>query len=250
MAGVVATGWTDTAKQELAQGIHDFTPSIATANNVTMTSGNFTLTAINAADIGKFRVGCTVSGTSVASGSVVASIDSATQVTVSKAATGSTSNTVTIGGDTFAILLVKAAASLSQDFDRDQTNVGTPGTGAASLTNVGTDEVANGSGYTSGGQAVAMETGAPKLTAASGAYWNLSTNPNWTTATFTSRGAVVYSTRAKQGHSNGITANASGSALNKALACFNFTTDQSVSNGTFTLTMPTSSFAAAMFAIG
>src|SRR5437868_6120570 len=50
--------------------------------------------------------------------------------------------------NTFKMLLIKV--SPSGTYDKTLTNVGTPGSGAPSTSNVGTDEV-TGTGYTSGG---------------------------------------------------------------------------------------------------
>jgi hypothetical protein len=85
-------------------------------------------------------VGMAVTGPNITAGSVIAPVDSPTQVTMSKPATGgSSASIINFTADVFKILLIKAAPS--RTFDGSQTNIGTPGSGAPSATNVGTDEV-------------------------------------------------------------------------------------------------------------
>jgi hypothetical protein len=72
-----------TAKQEFMSAGHCFN---ATVTATCTTATTFVLTSISS--IIGIAVGMAVSGTNIAAGSVVASIDSATQVTLSKATTG------------------------------------------------------------------------------------------------------------------------------------------------------------------
>lgn len=59
--------------------------------------------------------------------------------------------------DTYKLLLIKAGHAGT--YSHATTNVGTPGSGTPSISNVGTDE-ASGTGYTSGG----ITLGAPSIT--------------------------------------------------------------------------------------
>ena len=104
--------------------------------------------------------------------------------------------------DTIKIALFTSSASLGA------------GTTAYSTSN----EVANGNGYATGGVTLANTTVATSSTTA---YFD-SDNPQWTSATFTANGALIY--------------NPSNS--NKAIAVLAFGADYSVSGGTFTIEFP------------
>jgi hypothetical protein len=81
-----------------------------------------------------------------------------------------------------------------------------------------TNEVANGSGYTTGGQAL---VGYTSTTALDVAYLDWTTDPSWPTSTFTARGALIYNTSGSQ-----------------AIAVLDFGADYTATNGTFTVTLP------------
>jgi hypothetical protein len=209
-------------KSELLQAAHSF---LATLSGVSATGVNtqFTLTSI--ASTAGIVVGMAVTGTNVAAGAVVASVDSATQVTLSKAHTGAVSS-VTFTADVFKMLLIKA--SPVRTFDATQTNVGTPGTSAASATNVGTDET-SGTGYTSGGTAL---TNVSPTVSGTTALLNFSPNPSWTSASFSATAAVIYNTTTRLG--------AAAAPLNgRSVSVHDFAGTQTVSSGTFTVVMPT-----------
>lgn len=228
---MATTAFPSSAKQEMMQATHCLNATITgTASGV---NGAFTLTGL--ASTANIIVGMAASGTNVAAGAVVASIDSASQVTLSKAHTGTiTTATITFTADAFKMTLIKA--SPVRTFDGTQTNVGTPGTGASSVTNLGTDEVAAGGGYTSDGLALTNVT--PTLSGTV-AVTSFSPNPSWTSATFSTTGALIANKSVRQGHANGITANASGSAINRCVGVFDFGGTQTVAAGTFTPVMPT-----------
>jgi hypothetical protein len=186
----------------------------------------FTLTGLSTtAGLG---VGMAASGTNVAANAVVASVDSASQVTLSKAHTGSV-NSVTFTGDVFKILLING--SPVRTFDHTQTNVGTPGTGSSSTSNVGTDEV-SGSGYTTGG--FTLTNVGPSLPGnpATTATVTFSPNPSWTTALFSASAAIIYNTSTRLG--------AGAAPLNgRSISVHDFGGAQTVTNGTFTILLPT-----------
>jgi hypothetical protein len=179
---MATTAFCNSAKVELLQGGHCL---FATQTGLTGAgvNGAFTLTGLSST--AAVAVGMAASGTNIASGAIVASIDSASQVTVSKAHTGTVTNGISFTGDVLKMLLIKVAPSTT--FAGTQTNVGTPGTGASSVTNVGTDET-SGTGYTSGGTTLTNVT--PTLSSTT-AITNFSPNPNWTTASFSATAAII-----------------------------------------------------------
>lgn len=132
-------------------------------------------------------------------------------------------------GDTFKMLLLKATASGSGTYNSQTTNVGTPGSSAPSTSNVGTDENA-GTGYTSNGFTMTPNADPGLDTTNHVAYIDWTTDPNWTSSTITSIGAVLYNS----------------TASNKSVAVFSFTTDQSSSNGTFTVQLPAPAYNTAL----
>lgn len=105
--------------------------------------------------------------------------------------------------DTFKIALYTSSATLDAS------------TTAYSATN----EVASGGGYTTGGNTLASAT-----TTSSGttAYVDFA-DSSWTSATFTSRGALIYNS----------------TQSNKSVVVLDFGSDKSVSAGTFTIVFPT-----------
>jgi hypothetical protein len=220
---MAVTGICDSFKVELMQGGHCFN---ATLSGISATGVNtqFTLTSITST--AGIAVGMAVTGTNVAAGAVVASVDSATQVTLSKAHTGAVS-TATFTADAFKILLIKT--SPTRTFDHTQTNVGTPGTGSPTATNVGTDE-ASGTGYTSGGQALASNV-TPALSSTT-ATTSWSANPSWTTATISTTAAIIYNNSTRLG--------AAATPLNgRSVSVHDLGGTQTVTGGTLTLVMPT-----------
>lgn len=222
---MATTGMCDSFKVELLCGAHNF---LATQSGVSATglNGAFTLTAL-ASTAGLAR-GMAATGTNVASGAVIASVDSASQVTLSKAHTGAVSS-VTFTADVMKVLLIKA--SPARTFDHTQTNVGTPGSGSPTTANVGTDE-ASGTGYTSGGLALTNVSpslpGSPSTTATA----SFSPNPSWTSATITATAALIYNSNAGLGA-------AATPIVGRSVSVHDFGGSVSVVSGTLTLVMPT-----------
>jgi len=222
---MATSGVCDSWKKEVMQGGHCFNATVTTngdthtdfiIDNITSTAG--------------LAVGMAVSGTGVAADTVIASVDSATQVTVSKATTATAAGvSMTYTGDVFKILLIKATPG--RTFDHTQTNVGTPGTGAPNAANVGTDEV-SGTGYTTGG--VTLTNVSPSLpgSPSTTATVSFSPNPSWTSATFSTTAAIIYNTSTRLG--------AASAPLNgRTVAVYDFGGTQQVTSGTLTLVMPT-----------
>ena len=161
---------------------------------------------------------------------------SQTALDLNIATTGAPS-AVTFTGDIFKILLIKVTPGGT--YTGTQTNVRTPGTGAPTVTNVGTDEVTNsgGAAYVSGGFALTNISPAAGSTAG---FWSFSVNPSWTSASFSTTGANIYNTSVRLGTAaNGITANAAGSAINRVISYHDFAGVQTVTAGTFTILLPT-----------
>ena len=162
---MATTGICNSFKVEVLMGGHCFAATQSGLAGAGV-SAAFTLTGL--ATVAGLSVGMAASGTNVAAGAVIASIDSTSQVTVSKAHTGTvTSGTIAFTGDVFKIALVKVAPSLT--YSATQTNIGTPGSGTPSTSNLGTDE-ASGTGYTSGGLALTNVTPALSSTTAAIVY--------------------------------------------------------------------------------
>lgn len=223
---MATSGVCDSWKVEVMSGGHCFNTTVSTSAS---THTNFTLDGISST--AGIAVGMAISdgAVSIPASTVVASVDSASQVTMSKAATGSTTNTTSFTGDVFKILLIKSTPT--HTFDHTQTNVGTPGSGSPTTSNVGTDEV-SGTGYTTGG--VTLGNVGPSLpgSPATTATISFSPNPSWTSATFSTTAAIIYNSSTRLG--------AAATPLGgRTVAIFDFGGTQSVSSGTLTLIMPT-----------
>lgn len=93
-----------------------------------------------------------------------------------------------------------------------------------------TNEVPNGSGYTTGG---ATLTGFTAGSSGTTAWIDFTTDPSWTTATITARGALIYNS----------------SVSNKAIAVLDFGADKTSTSGTFTVTFPTADASNALIRI-
>lgn len=110
-------------------------------------------------------------------------------------------------GDTFKLALYKAAAS-----------IGTHGAADTAYSSMGSDELASGSGYTTGGTTLTSVTPTTSGTTALCDFADVS----WSSATFTTSGGMIYNS----------------SKSNKAVSNHNFGGDQTVASGTFTVVFP------------
>lgn len=129
-----------------------------------------------------------------------------------------THNFAASGGNTFKIALFKAAASVAGTWNATATNYGA-GSGGPTTANMGTDELATGSGYTAAGVTL---TNVDPSTSGTTALTNFTPNPSWTSATFTTSGCMIYNS----------------TASGKCVAVYSFGGDQTVTSGTFTVQMP------------
>lgn len=102
---------------------------------------------------------------------------------------------------------------------------GTYGAATTNYSNLtgNSDEVASGSGYTTGGFAWTAAQNITPATSGTGAYWSWSVNPSWTSASFSTTGCIGYNS----------------SASNKAVYVGSFGGTQTVTSGTLTLLLPT-----------
>lgn len=126
-----------------------------------------------------------------------------------------------VAGLAYKMLLIKP--SFTGVYDQTIANVGTPGSGSPSVTNVGTDE-ASGSGYSTGG--VGMGTNTAPALSSNVATTTWAANPSWTSASFSAVSAVIY------------TADATLGTANRTVGSYDFGGTQTVAAGTFTVVLP------------
>lgn len=131
-------------------------------------------------------------------------------------------NFTTGTGSTFKIALAKATASVT----------GTYGAATTSYTNLtaNSDELSNGSGYTTGGNTLVSITPVADGTSAVCDF----DNTTWSAATFTTSGAIIYNDTA---------------AGDPACAVLDFGGDQQVNAGTFQIQFPAAAAATAIIRI-
>ncbi len=150
--------------------------------------------------------------------SVTTAMPTSFKVEILKAVHNFTAST----GNTFKIALMKATAAGS----------GTYGAATTSYTNLtsNSDELANGSGYTTGGNTLVSITPVADGTTAICDF----DNTTWTSATFTTCGAIIYNDSA---------------AGDPACAVLSFGGDQQVSTGDFQIQFPAPAAATAIIRI-
>ncbi len=217
MAGIT-TAMCTSFKSDLMSGLHCFN-----ATTTFTATGTSTQTWTSVSSLTGLAVGMILSGTNVAANTILDRIISSTSIHVSVVTTGAL-GTVTATADTFNIALFKT--SLTGTYDSTTTNY-TQMTGNS-------DEVPNGSGYTTGG--VAMTNVSP-TTSSTTAYVDFTPDPSWTSATFSTTGAMIYN------------ASQRGPIATRAVSVHDFGGTQSVSSGTFTAVMPTPAAATAILRI-
>ena len=116
------------------------------------------------------------------------------------------------GADAFKVALFKANASITGTYSAATTNY-------SDMTG-NSDELPATGGYTTTGFAL---TNVNPTSTGTTAFTDFSANASWASATFTTRGCIIYNT------SDG----------NSAVAVINFGADYSVSGGTFEIQWPT-----------
>lgn len=217
MAGTT-TAYATSFKVEQFNAGHCTLASATPTGNATNT--NFTVTSMSS--VAALAVGMALSGTGIPANTVLASIDSSTQITMSKAATATNNGiTVTAVGDVFKMALIKV--SPTGTYDAASTNY-------SNIT--GNSDETSGTGYTAGGAAL---TNTSATSSSTTAYITFN-NPSWTTSTFSCTACMIYNTSVRFGF-----------GANRALGVFDFGGTQSVSSGTFTVLMPTANSSTAIF---
>jgi hypothetical protein len=222
-------------KQEIFEAGHCF-QAILTQSATTHGTASYVLDGM--ATTAGISVGMAITGGEVAANAVVASITSAAALVMSLpgTSTGSTAST-TFTGDQFYIALVKASPATT--FGPTMTNIGTPGSSASSVTNLGTDETTNsaGSAYTSGGFALTNVAPSVPVTPGTVATISYSPNPSWTSASFSTTAGIIYNYSTRVGA--GATTPTYTPFGGRTVAVYDFGGTQTVSAGTLTLVMPT-----------
>ena len=117
----------------------------------------------------------------------------------------------TNGADAYKVALFKANASITGTYDATTTNY-------SDMTG-NSDELAATGGYSTGGFAL---TNVNPTSTSTTAFTDFSANASWSSATFTTRGCLIYNT----------------SDSNSAVAVIDFGADYSVSGGTFEIQWP------------
>lgn len=226
MAGIT-TAFCTSAKGEFFSGAFCFNATITPTGDTT--SGLFTVSSMssNAGIV----VGMFVSGTGIPANTKVASIDSASQITLSKAATASNTSTVlTVSGDVFRIALFKNSVA------------GTFGAGTVNYSDMGADE-ASGTGYTATGVQLGNVTA---TTSGTTGYTTFSPNPSWTSSSFSTDGALIYDETARMGGTSGTNTTGGG----RALGVFSFGGTQTVTAGSLSIIIPPAAAGTAIFRLG
>ncbi len=214
----ITTAMCTSFKSDMFSGLHCFN-----ATTTFTATGTSTQTWTAVSSLTGLAVGMTLTGTNVAANTVLDRIISGSSIHVSVVTTGAL-GTVTATADTFNIALFKTSIA------------GTYGAATTNYTDMtgNSDEVPNGSGYTTGGAAL---TNVSPTTSSTTAYVNFSPNPSWTSATFSTTGAMIYN------------ASRRGPTATRAVSVHDFGGTQSVSAGTFTAVMPTAAAATAILRI-
>jgi hypothetical protein len=117
-------------------------------------------------------------------------------------------------------------ATTGHDFKVALGKVSPTGTYGAATTNysslTGNSDEVTGTGYSAGGYDLTAAQNLTPATSGTGAYWQWGTNPNWTSATISTVGCLIYN----------------ASASNKCVYVGSFGGTQSVTSGTLTLVQP------------
>lgn len=132
-------------------------------------------------------------------------------------------NYTTTTGNVFKMALGKA--SPVGTYDASTTNY-------SNLTG-NSDEIPNGSGYTTLGYDFTAANNITPTTSGTTAYWSWNVNPSWTSATFSTAGCIIYNS----------------SSSNRAVYVGSFGGTQTVTAGTFTVLLPTNNSSNAILRI-
>jgi len=134
-----------------------------------------------------------------------------------------THNFTATTGDVFKVALIKVSPT------------GTYGAGTTNYSDLtGNSDEVTGTGYSAGGFAFTAAQNVTPTSTGTTAFWQWSVNPNWTSATLSTVGCIIYNS----------------SKSNKAVYVGSFGGTVSVSSGTLTLTLPTNDETNALLRIG
>jgi len=231
---MATTGICNSFKVEILQGGHCFNAT-QTGVSVTNTSGQVALTGLSST--AGLSDGMAVTGTNTQAGAVIATITSATALTMSLASSGGAVTSATFTADVFKFALVKVSPSLT--YSATQTNIGTPGSGTPTTANLGTDEVAATGGYSSGGATLTNVTPALSSTTATTSF---SPSPSYTSATISTTAGIIYNSSTRLG--------AAATPLSgRTVGVYDFGGTQTVTGGTITFTMPVNAAGTAIIQI-
>jgi hypothetical protein len=215
MAGIT-TALPSQFKVSVLQGGHCFNGS-GTATGTTANTSTH-ITALSS--LANVAIGCSVSGTNVPANSFVGAIDSTTSCYITQACTGAGSPTLTFVGHNFNCALM--IATVTGTYGAGSVQWGSS-SGSPTTTNLGTDELAGSGGYIQGGQACGGALNTTPVLNTLVAVTQPTTNPSWTSATFSTSGCMIY--------------NASNQTYCAYIGSFGGT--QTVTAGTFTILLPT-----------
>ena len=149
---------------------------------------------------------------------------------MTNAAKGKFLDGVFLAADTYKMAMVKAGHTGT--YDTTFVQVGTPGTGAPTTSNLGTDEVAASGSYAAGGFTMAGRTPGNTTTTS---WLDWTTDPSFTTATLSAVGAILYD----------------DTVVGKpAISLHDFGGTVSSTAGTFTITLPLPAAATALVRLG
>jgi hypothetical protein len=213
----ITTAMTARYKGDLLFGRHHHSQSRTFTATGTSTQTWTVVSALTGLAVGMF-----LSGTNVAAGTRIADILSSTSIFVSKASTGAL-GTVTAVGDAFKMALFKVGVA------------GTYGAATNSYADMtGNTDETSGTGYVAGGTAL---TNVDPVVSSPSAFTNFSPNPSWTSASFSTTGAMIYNSTQN------------GDLANPAASVYDFGGTQTVTSGTFTAVMPVAAVGTAILQI-
>ena len=222
----ITTAMCASAKAEFAQGMHNFSTSLSLVGAIM----NATTAVTGITSTAGAVIGMLLSGTSIAANTRVAEVPSATTLTLSIAASGSTTNSITAAGDIYKAALIKVAPT------------GTYGFASTNYTNItGNSDEVTGTGYTAGGFAWTAAQNITPAVSTAGAIWSWSTNPSWTSATISCTGMMIYNTGTRGGQS--------ATGTNRSIATYDFGGTQTVTAGTLTVLLPTNALGTSILQI-
>lgn len=135
-----------------------------------------------------------------------------------------------LAGNTYKMALVKSGHAGT--YDASVTAAGTPGTGAPTTSNLGTDEVAASGSYTAGGFTMTGYTAGASTTTS---WIDWTTDPSFTTATISAVGAMLYNDTV---------------AGKPVISLHDFGGTITSTAGTFTITLPAAAAGTALVRIG